>query len=549
VSASRVRFLSSIKFKLIGLSAITIGVIVISLTSFLAFHEARTVHEAQATRARHYGEFLGIQARSAVAFSDRETAREVLGSVSADPDVVAVTMFGHDGTQLYQRGTASPWVNQASVGVSKLQVFDIGDRIAVIAPVTALEGPRGVIVVEISTERSDGQLHELYRAVIIGGGIALLLGIVCAWLIGRGVVRRVRMIDHVVNAVGAGEHASVDIDSDDELGSLAKAFNTMLAQLRENANELERRVGDRTSELIEAISDREREMQSRLQAEVELRQAQKLESVGRLASGVAHEINTPIQFVSDSTHFLQDATNDLVRILQALDVLKCAVEAKAPVEQLAAEATALQEELDLAYLLERIPKGFERALEGLNRVAKIVRSMKEFAHPDSSEMTSLDLNAAIESTLTIAVNEYKYVADVETRFGDIPLVPCFAGEINQVVLNIIVNAAHAIGDVVRDTDKRGLITVETRLDDDHVVISISDTGTGILEEVRDRIFDPFFTTKEVGRGTGQGLAIVRSVLDKHKGTVTVDTAMGVGTTFHLRLPYAIATTTTAALAA
>jgi len=165
--------------------------------------------------------------------------------------------------------------------------------------------------------------------------------------------------------------------------------------------------------------------------------------------------------------------------------------------------------------------------------------MKEFAHPDSTEMSDIDLNRAIESTLVIASNEYKYVAEIETHLGEIPPVLCHAGEVNQAVLNIIVNAAHAIGDVVKDSGKLGKITVSTRHEGDSVIISIVDTGGGIPEHIRARIFDPFFTTKEVGKGTGQGLAIARSVLvDKHGGDLTMETAVGVGTTFHMRLPVA-----------
>jgi signal transduction histidine kinase len=172
-------------------------------------------------------------------------------------------------------------------------------------------------------------------------------------------------------------------------------------------------------------------------------------------------------------------------------------------------------------------------------VAIIVRSMKEFAHPDSNEMTDTDLNRAIESTLVIASNEYKYVAEMVTNLGEIPSVLCHAGEVNQAVLNIIVNAAHAIADAVKDTGKLGKITVSTRQEGDSVLISITDTGGGIPEHIRARIFDPFFTTKEVGKGTGQGLAIARSVLvDKHGGDLTMETEVGVGTTFRLRLPVA-----------
>ncbi|TAJ16789.1 MAG: PAS domain-containing sensor histidine kinase [Planctomycetota bacterium] len=278
----------------------------------------------------------------------------------------------------------------------------------------------------------------------------------------------------------------------------------------------------------------------RRRIEFELQQAQKLESVGRLASGVAHEINTPVQFVSDSVHFLRDAAQDLFGLLEKQRALSQAVAEGRAADELAevARAVALAEQAaDVEYLVDNVPKAFERSLDGLDRVATIVRSMKAFAHPDQSEMTLVDINKAIESTLVIARNEYKYVADVRTEFGDIPLVTCHGGDINQAVLNIVVNAAHAIGDVVQGTDCRGLIRVLTRCDGECVEIAISDTGAGIPEDVRARIFDPFFTTKPLGKGTGQGLAIARSVVvDKHKGEIRVDTEAGKGTTFTLRVP-------------
>jgi signal transduction histidine kinase/HAMP domain-containing protein len=273
--------------------------------------------------------------------------------------------------------------------------------------------------------------------------------------------------------------------------------------------------------------------------ESDLQQAQKLESVGRLASGVAHEINTPVQFITDNVHFLRDSTADLTSLIEALRASNRLVLDGAPSLEAAGAAVAIEQDIDLTYLLDDMPKAHQGCIEGLKRVATIVRSMKEFAHPDSTEMTDIDLNRAIESTLVIASNEYKYVAEMETRLGDIPQVLCHAGEVNQAVLNIIVNAAHAIGDVVKDTDKRGKITVCTRHEGDSVLVSIADTGGGIPDHIRARIFDPFFTTKEVGKGTGQGLAIARSVIvDKHGGDLTVDTEVGVGTTFVIRLPVA-----------
>jgi len=273
--------------------------------------------------------------------------------------------------------------------------------------------------------------------------------------------------------------------------------------------------------------------------ENELAQAQKLESVGRLAAGVAHEINTPVQFVSDSVSFVREAMDDLSAIVDKYRELRTATESGADVAAAAKAAEEAEDDADLDYILENAPVALDRARDGLGRVAAIVRSMKEFAHPDRKEMSQADLNQAIQSTLVIASNEYKYVAEIETAFEQIPHVNCYAGEINQVVLNLIVNAAHAIGDVVRGTDKKGKIRVGTRVLGDQVEIAITDTGKGIPVEVRSRIFDPFFTTKEVGKGTGQGLAIARSVVvDKHGGTLHFETEVGQGTTFYIRLPIA-----------
>jgi two-component system, NtrC family, sensor kinase len=261
--------------------------------------------------------------------------------------------------------------------------------------------------------------------------------------------------------------------------------------------------------------------------EMELQQAQKLESVGRLAAGIAHEINTPIQFVGDNTQFLRDAFVAISGLLQKYS------EAARP--ELRAELDQIEQEADLEYLRQQVPQTIERTLQGVQRVATIVRAMKEFAHPDRREMVATDLNHAIQATLDVARNEYKYVAEVETDFGELPPVVCHAGELNQVFLNVIVNAAHAIGDVVKGTQAKGTIRVTTRRESNEVLVSISDTGTGIPETIRDKVFDQFFTTKEVGRGTGQGLAIARSIVTKHRGSITFETEPGKGTTFHIRV--------------
>jgi DNA-binding response OmpR family regulator len=266
-------------------------------------------------------------------------------------------------------------------------------------------------------------------------------------------------------------------------------------------------------------------------------QAQKLESVGRLAAGVAHEINTPVQFVSDNLQFVRTALPDIASAILAYRDLEHAVRSGGDVVGAAFLAAAADKAADLDYILENAPLAIESSIEGLGRIATIVRSMKEFAHPDQAVKSLADLNQAIRSTLVIAHNEYKYVAEIDAQYGELPPVPCYLGEINQVILNLLVNASHAISDVVKDTGTLGRLTVRTQLDGDAVEISIADTGTGIPESARDKIFDPFFTTKTVGRGTGQGLAISHSVIvNKHGGTLRFETECGKGTTFIIRLP-------------
>jgi PAS domain S-box-containing protein len=273
--------------------------------------------------------------------------------------------------------------------------------------------------------------------------------------------------------------------------------------------------------------------------EGQLRQAQKLESVGQLAAGIAHEINTPTQYIGDNVRFLKDAFRDLTSLLAAYEQLLAGAEANTLSAEVVQAIRTAVERADTGYLLEEIPKAIEQTVEGVTRVSKLVGAMKEFSHPGTKEKTPLDLNHAIECTITVARNEWKYVADLETEFDpSLPLVSCLPGEFNQVILNLIVNAAHAIADVLgKESSAKGKIKVQTLNCQEWVEIRIQDTGSGIPEKVRPRVFDPFFTTKEIGKGTGQGLAIARSVVvDKHGGTLHFETEEGKGTTFFIRLP-------------
>ena len=281
----------------------------------------------------------------------------------------------------------------------------------------------------------------------------------------------------------------------------------------------------------------------RKKMEARLQQSQKMEAIGQLAAGIAHEINTPTQFVGDNTRFFQDAFVDLVEIINTYKELIETARSSSLTDELIKYAEEQIEELDFDYLLEEVPLAIQHTLKGVDRIAKIVRAMKIFAHPGMSEKELTPINKEIEKTITITRNEWKYVAELITDFDlSLPPVPCFRAELNQVILNMIVNAAHATAEVNKDNpSQKGTIHISTRHEGNWAKIYISDTGAGIPEDIREKIFDLFFTTKAAGKGSGQGLAISHSVIvEKHNGTIDLESQEGNGTTFIIGLPLEVA---------
>jgi signal transduction histidine kinase len=300
----------------------------------------------------------------------------------------------------------------------------------------------------------------------------------------------------------------------------------------ELAPRLERYLGVLADQLVLCAELNEVRARERREL-VEERHDQKLESLGRLAAGLAHEINTPIQFVGDNVRFLAEAYQELLDLLlvyrECLDISSGGVSWDNRIKRAAdAERTA-----ELDYLTSEVPSAVQQSLEGIDRVASLVRAMKSFSYKDGGTRSYADLNAALTTTLTVVRNETKYVADVVLDLGELPEVLCHVGDLNQVFLNLLVNAA----DALRETGERGEIRVTTRVEDAMALISIADNGPGIPAELQRVIFEPFFTTKEVGKGTGQGLALAHSVVvDKHGGSIDLHSTPGEGTEFVLRLP-------------
>ena len=304
-----------------------------------------------------------------------------------------------------------------------------------------------------------------------------------------------------------------------------------------NSIALEAKVEARTRELAQALEALRLEHEERARMESELLLVHKLEGVGQLAAGIAHEINTPIQFVGDSASFLEQVAPGLCG---AFEACRKALRALADVpgqEAVVAEAERAFEDADIEFTLGELPRAVARINQGVARVSVLVKAMKEFGHPGQGEKVPADINHLLQTTLVVSHNEYKYVADIETEFGELPPIPCVVSEVNQVFLNLLVNASHAIGDAARGTESRGRIALRTRRDGEDAVIEISDSGPGIPEGIRNRVFEPFFTTKPPGKGTGQGLAIARSiVVDHHGGALSFTSGPEGGTTFTIRLP-------------
>jgi signal transduction histidine kinase len=335
----------------------------------------------------------------------------------------------------------------------------------------------------------------------------------------RKLERKLAASEKVVRVLSAGAEAKI-AQSGSPVGLLTQNVG------------LERVVRQKTQELADALEALRR-------TQMELAHANKLTAIGELAAGVAHEINTPVQYVMDNTHFLQKVFGTLCGLLAEHQAAVSDVEHALPPERRDALQKA-SKKARVEYLQREVPRAIGQSLEGLARVTTIVSAMKTFSHSSGGEMAQVNLREAIESTVTLARNEWKYVAEVELDLDPrLELVTCMRDEMNQVILNLVVNAAHAIGEVPREEGDTtlGRIVIATRADGDTAEIRVSDTGVGIPDALRERVFEPFFTTKAVGKGTGQGLAIVYSVIvEKHDGTIAIESEVGRGTTMIVRFP-------------
>ncbi len=356
--------------------------------------------------------------------------------------------------------------------------------------------------------------------------VALLAAaLVFAWLLahyflGRHVLARLHLVSHYLRR-GDEAPESIPVQGEDEIAAMARAVEQFLADRRQlaavNADLSEERA--RQESLFKELAD----------AHSQLLQSEKMASIGQLAAGVAHEINNPVGFVNSNLTTLKGYVEGMLALIAAYEERDGTI-APETLEKL----QALRERLDIDYLKEDVGPLLEESMDGLGRVRRIVQDLKDFSHADQGDTQWTNLEQGLDSTLNVVWNEIKYKAEVDKHYAGVPNVECIPSQINQVFMNLLVNAAQAI-------DARGRIAIRTGYDDETVWVEVQDTGKGISPDHLDRVFEPFFTTKPVGKGTGLGLSISYGIVQKHKGNLTVSSEVGVGTTFRITLPRAAST--------
>jgi len=485
-------------------------------------------------------DLVGANSTAALTFEDRDAAREVLAALRSQRNITAACLYDHAGRE-FARYTRTGAVAHLPAEPGRAGAARVAlDHAEVFRPVVFEGQPIGIVYLESDLAELDGLVRRTVTIVVVIVLLSALAAYLLAWRLQRVISRPVLALAETARAVSSGGDYALRAPGagDDEVGQLVVGFNHMLEQIQQRDDALEHHRGHLEAEVARRTEELVRSEQLRVTAEAQRAHSQRLESIGQLAAGIAHEINTPLQYVGDSLCFVKDAFGSLV--LTVADHRRMVAAARCgPVPDDVLEAAERSiEERDLDYVQDSVPKALQSATDGIARVAEIVRAMKQFSHPGAQEMAPDDLNETIRTTVTVARNEWKYVAELTADLDpELPPVRCRAGEVRQVLLNLIVNAAHAIADVVGKDGGKGRIVVSTRSAGPWAEIRVGDTGSGIPEAIRHRIFDPFFTTKEVGRGTGQGLAIVHGiVVTGHGGSISFETETGRGTTFVVRLP-------------
>lgn len=547
----------SLRWKtILGVAGIE-AVLLILLVSLAVGQMRASNNDGLVKRAETVATLFATTSKDATLTYDLASLESFVNEVMRNPDLRYARVLSESGDVLASAGTPMGPPNEFTADRS---IDSVNDGVYDATSVIEEGGARyGSVQIGIDTAQIVSTLNDLrwwsYSIAALELGLVALF----SFILGTYLTSQLAVLRRAARSVEEDTlDVAIPVKSMDEVGEVATAFNRMIDRLKEtrqkrdeyereleSLNEtLEQKVERRTKQLQDSLdrleqakTDLERESVERQKAEVEMRQAQKLEAVGYLAAGVAHEINTPVQFIGDSMFFVRDAVQDLQKYGAQLRKMALMArdtdESKIIVEQL----EAVEDELDIEYLTENTPDAIDRALKGVDRVTEIVSAMKAFGTGRSVKREVACINQAIEQTIVVTRHQHRYCAQVSSDLeADLPLTNCHISDVSQVFLSIIVNAAHAVGERYGEGDQ-GRIDVISRHEGDDIVVTVTDNGSGMPKEVREKVFDPFFTTKEVGSGSGQGLAIAYdTVVNGHGGSISVTSTLDEGSTFIVRIP-------------
>ncbi len=525
---------------ILGVAAIEAVLLALLVTTVLNFMRSNS-EDALTQRAETAAALFATTTKDAVLSFDLASLESFAAEALKNPGMVYARVLGADGTEFAASGEAS---KLAAVFSQDESLDDVRDGVFDVYAVIEEGGVvYGRVEIGISTDSIAAAIAEARK---LAGGIALaemLLVALFSYCLGAYLTHQLKAVHRGARAISEGRlDVSVPVRGRDEVADVALAFNAMVSnlqasharrdqyeqELQELNRTLEDRVVRRTTSLQEKNTELTAANETIKSAQAQLLQSEKMASVGQLAAGVAHEINNPVGFINSNLETLQEYVLVYQRLVDGY--AKVVAEPESTERDVALEALrAFEKDEDIGFVNEDARALLSDSIEGASRVREIVQGMKNFSHVDGVEREAVDINQCIESALKVASNELKYKCELKLELSELPDVMCNRGQLAQVIVNLVVNAGHAIED-------RGEISVKTAENAGVVQIDISDTGCGISADNLDKLFDPFFTTKPVGQGTGLGLAIVYGIVTDHGGDIRVDSELGVGTRFSITLP-------------
>ncbi len=531
----------SLKFKTILGVALIEAILLALLISLTLDYLKSTNFESLNKRANTTATLSATTTKDAVLSWDLASLETFSNELMKNPDLVYVRIISPSGTIFSQAGDGQALAKSFSVDASASEVTDgIFDSQANIEEGGVIYG-RVELGIDINSLEDQIDQAIQWSALIALGEMALVA--LFSFMLGSYLTGQLSRLRQAAHTLSSGEkNVQLDIKGSDELAEVAQAFNTMVSSLKQadsardayerelqtlNA-QLEERVERRTAKLRENLIQLQRTNAELKQAQTQLIQSEKMASLGTLAAGVAHEVNNPLGFIMSNLKTLQEYSESYHQLTESLTEL----EGLSNEERLVLLKKVEQQlaEQDFEFIQQDSPELLKDTLEGAERVKDIVGGLKEFSHVDlENRYEDADLNDAVVQTLKVVNNEVKYKCKVVTQLAELPLIPCQIGQVKQVLLNLVINASHAISE-------QGTILIKTEQKPHSVELSVTDNGSGIAPEDQKKIFDPFFTTKEIGVGTGLGLSIAYGIMQEHGGNIRVKSQLGKGTRFTLTLP-------------